>query len=346
MSADITIRDDGSVEMFYYGATPWHQSGTKLDNPATAAEAIAAAQLDWEVVKAQISYHLPDGQLADLDDRYLIVRGDTGQAFNRQSMVTGMYQPVQNAEAFEFFDEIVGSGQAIYHTAGSLNGGDRVWILAKLPGDLVVGNNDLIEKYILLSNGHDGRTALTMRLTPIRVVCNNTLQAALRGRAQFEHRAIHGANLKEKIVAARLALGMGDSYFAMMMAGIERMVNTKMSAKQYDNFLFKIFGLDATKKINELHPLHQKTIAVMHELADSAPGNLEYKGTRWGAYNALTYYTDHVITPGRVKDVEDNTRDAIESRRLTSAWFGRNDALKAKAWDVLLPAEKLAAASR
>lgn len=119
--------------IFYYGEKPWHNIGTELKKPATAKEAIEAARLDYEVVRWELNA-VPDGnwsakELLTIPDRFATVRKDTKQVLG---IVSDKYQPIQNVEAFDFFDSIVGEGKAIYHTAGAFGVGERIWILARI----------------------------------------------------------------------------------------------------------------------------------------------------------------------------------------------------------------------
>ena len=143
----------------------------------TAAQAIEAASLDWEVVSEPV--YRPSGPYADgvgpgwklIEGKRAIVRQDTDEVFG---IMSAGYTPVQNTAAFDLIDAIVGSGDAAFHTVGSLFGGRRVWMLCKLPGDYRLDNGEKLESFILLDNSHDGTAALRMRLTSVRVVCSNT----------------------------------------------------------------------------------------------------------------------------------------------------------------------------
>ena len=174
MSHNLNVTNN-KTSMMYIGESPWHKLGTKLDKPATAFEAIQAAQLDFMVVKFPIKtvrHELP------VENHFATVRTDTLQTLG---VVGSRYEPIQNKDAFDAFDTLVGEGEAIYHTAGALGKGERIWLLAKLPDYIRVNLNDIVEKYLLLVNSHDGSGSVKVKLTPIRVVCENTLSMALQG---------------------------------------------------------------------------------------------------------------------------------------------------------------------
>lgn len=159
--------ENGQASMMYVGNAPWHGLGTKLNQPATSAEAICAAKLDWQVVKRPI-YAVGDGCLFPIPDKEAILRkGEPGQPDGPVfGVVSTQYTPLQNTEAFEFFDSIVEGKQAIYHTAGALGKGERIWILAKLPSSIRVIGDDITDKYLLLSNSHDASSAIQVKFTP------------------------------------------------------------------------------------------------------------------------------------------------------------------------------------
>ena len=167
--------------MMYHGERPWHKLGKPLDHPATATEAITAAGLDWSVTLSPC-YAGGEGDEVDAP-KYLPIAGKRAVVRTDRQLAIGVvgtrYRPIQNTDAFGFFDAVVGEGKAIYETAGSLNDGRRIWMLARVPGDIWVADEDNVKKYLLLCNSHDGGSPLRALFTPIRVVCENTLRAAL-----------------------------------------------------------------------------------------------------------------------------------------------------------------------
>ena len=327
MPAEIT-NTNGTDEMVYTGKTPWHGLGTRLDGPATAAEALEAAALDWTVDMVPIYL---EGRV-EIPGKKAAVRTDTGLVMN---VASDRYTPLQNVEAFQFFDAVVGAGEAVYHTAGSLQGGRKVWALAKLPGDVTVGGQDVLEKYVLLANSHDGSMAVTMQITAVRVVCSNTLSVALGNGKKF--RALHTPGVINKAIEAREFLGLTEAYFANLMAGVTRLAETKMAEPQLDDLVFTIFGLDETKAITEQHVLTRHAAETVKELFHTGIGNdvQGVKGTAWAALNAVTEYVDHVRVQGGRLDTARSTAGDLGSKRLESAWFGNGAKIKQLAWDTL-----------
>ena len=166
-------------EMFYCGERHWHKLGNKLDQPATLEEALAAGGLNWTVATVPI---FPAGEPAStIAHRVAVVRDDRlpGQTGRVVGVVHPGFRPLQNREGAELFDSLLGQGEPIYHTGGYLRHGEVVWLLAKIPHEIYLGGDDVLEPYLLFTNSHDGSVAIDIRLTTIRVVCQNTLSMAL-----------------------------------------------------------------------------------------------------------------------------------------------------------------------
>jgi len=170
----------GRAEMFYVGEVPWHGLGTRVEGSATSEVAIQAAGLDWDVTTEPL--YLADGRPVD---RMACIRSDTKAILGT---VSPRYCPVQNRDAFTFLDSLTMANELHYETAGSLGQGERVWMLARVPGELrVAGTDDVTKPYLLLTNCHDGTGALRCLFTGVRVVCNNTLMRATRNQSEGLH---------------------------------------------------------------------------------------------------------------------------------------------------------------
>ena len=330
MPAGITATDG----MMYTGNTPWHKLGVQLDGEATAAEAIEAANLDWRVITEPVytarRYFNESGHgihhidYSEVKGKRAVKRTDTGEVF---TIMGDGYEPVQNKDAFNFFDAVVGQGEAIYHTAGSLYGGKRIWILAKLPEDIQITPEDKIQPYILLSNSHDGSTALRMQLTPIRVVCANTLSVALGSRGGFY--AKHTRNVMQRASDARDILGLAHAHFEMFAKQIDQLVNTKMTTFEQQDYFQKVFkfkdDLPYDEQDHRLIKGYEECVELLGHPTNTVGG---MQGTKWAALNALTYYIDHEKA---IRGTE--YRD---DRRLDSSWFGSGAGLRQRGYELLL----------
>jgi len=304
--------------MMYVGEPPWHSLGTKLDKPATAEEAIQAAGLDFTVSKfpllASTNGLSPESHFLPVDSHFAIVRTDTKEVLG---VVGSRYEPIQNKDAFTTFDALVGEGEAIYHTAGALGKGERIWILAKLPDYIRVNGNDIVEKYLLLVNSHDGSSTVRVKLTPIRVVCENTLWLALSGSEQEVH-VRHTLNAKEKLKEAHEILGLTNKLYAQLDAIFNRMGETMIHGKTLTDYIEAVFPNKPESQDNFwVAKVRHKIV----ELTESGQGSEMAKGSLWGAYNAVTEYVDHYRNP-----------NGDETQRLKSMWFGSGERIKKNAF--------------
>ncbi len=193
---------DNVGHMFFYGKRPWHGKGTELSQPATAKEALQAGGLDWEVDFAPL--RTDEDPPSPVIRRVAVVRTDRQPGDWRRvlGVVHREFHPLQNREGVRIFDTLLGHGKAIYHTGGYLGNGEVIWLLARLPEEIRVREDDIVEPYVLLTNSHDGSVAIDFRLTTVRVVCQNTLSLALakhRGKTVFKwaHRGDHDALQRE-----------------------------------------------------------------------------------------------------------------------------------------------------
>jgi len=293
------------------GPSPWHTLGFELNNPATAREAIVAAGLDYTVVKKPLKEVVVMNLPAHASDRLATVRTDTGDVLG---IVPDSYEPIQNRDAFAFFDSMVRVNEATYETAGVIGRGERAWLLAKLPGYIKVRGNDIVSKYILLSNSHDGKSRVRAKLMPVREVCNNTLNAALHGAGEAYIRRT--SNRGEDMEQALALLGISHTLYDGLDAVFNGMARTKITDKQlleYVTALIPDEGADAAG----VRGIRDACL----ELYDTGQGADLSRGTLWGAFNSVTEYTDHEM-------------DGNPTTRLESMWFGRGEQLKLKAFQL------------
>jgi phage/plasmid-like protein (TIGR03299 family) len=313
---------NGRTAMFYVGEVPWHGLGTKLEAPATAQEAIAAAGLDFEVALAEMI--TKDG--IPVPFKRAVVRSDSNDVLG---VVGTNYVPVQNRQAFAFLDAIVADDSLRYHTAGALRKGEKIWLLAKLPGQIRVRfSDDISEKFLLLSNSHDGSSALRVHYTAIRVVCANTLAMADR-EGRGEGIAIrHQGNLTSKIRHAREVLGLAHRYFDDLEGQFDLLARHYPSYAQVSAY-FKALYPDP----EEGNPSRAQNVRdELFRLFESGKGQdiPEIKSTTWAVLNAVTEYVDH-HRPTRARSEFDRA-----ANRLDSAWFGSGSRLKQQAFQLAL----------
>lgn len=330
MSANLGVKADGSAAMFYVKreGVPWHGAGYAVEEAQSSADAIIAAGQNWRVGKYPAvtvwtdSEGVPHKHVSD--KTFLLMREDTG--FELASAGVN-YTPFQNEEAFAFFDALVGERLAVYHTAGVLGNGEKVWILAKLPGELrIKGTDDVTEKYILLAQSHVPGTALKIVLTAVRVVCQNTFNIALSGAARAETFTVwHTQRIYDRIEEARQILGIAEAQYTSMDFILNEFANREVTQEEVDEVVAKILPLPEGEEVNPNYVLNQREL--VKGLYETGPGNeaKKVRGTAYPLYHAFTDYVDH-YRPTRVRG-DSTESDAV----LSSVWFGSGGGIKAKA---------------
>jgi len=306
-------------QMAYYGEVPWHGLGTRTERAMTAGEALSLGGLDFDVIKVPI--FLEGG--IEIEDQYAMLRNDRDEE-NVLGIVGSKYTPLQNVEAFQFFDTFVSRDEAMYHTAGSLKGGRKIWLLAKLPGEIRVLGEDITEKYLLLSNSHDGTSGVQIKFTPIRVVCNNTLTAAIKSGTTYNIR--HTSSVTSQVQQASKVLGISNDYYRELEEAFKAMTETKMSPALARNFLELCFEKEVESAANG----STRAFNIMEQVYDTLDNGLGtqidgVRGTLWGAYNAVTEFVDH----------RKNYRN-IDTQVENVLFSGTGQAIKQRAFDVAL----------
>jgi phage/plasmid-like protein (TIGR03299 family) len=295
MPAGLTSSDS----MFSVRETPWHGLGAVLDEPPnTIAEAIQRSGLGWRVERKPIA--IERGDVATVDDWWLPrceeipgwwanVRQDTRQVLG---IVGERYRVVQNFEAFQFIDQLLGSAMH-FETAGSLHGGRRVWVLARLPEHLEVGG-DPVRPYVLLMNSHDGSTAVVAASTPVRVVCMNTLNWGLE-RARQTHSIRHTGKIREHVLQARRVLDLSIDYYRQFKHTGDQLASERFSEAQLHRVLEELYpsGTDdrASDRTRRSREQTQHRIIELFAHGDTQ-GNAP--GSKWAAVNAIVEHSDWI----------------------------------------------------
>ena len=311
--------------MAWYGDPPWHGLGTPIPERADSETMIKAAGLDWLVEKTPIpSRHK---QPREKTRKWQLIR----KARNRSEfdiplgMVSARYEPLQNSDAFRFFDPIVGEKAAIFETAGALGDGERIWVLAKLPDNIVVAGDDIVDKYLLLSNSHTGKQAITVKFTPIRVVCQNTLILALK-EGEKPVTVWHTRNLYERLDKVPELLGIARSVFDNAATLFETLASIELDSKMLDTYLEAVIPRTEAQHREHRRPLSWEAINALFEQADANSSKIPK--TLWRAYNSIIRFEDY-------RQAKEDGPD----RRLNRTWFGTGADRKLRA---LQQAEALA----
>lgn len=266
--------------MMYVREKPWHSLGTRVEEAPTSADALRMAGLDWNVVQRNIQ--VCGG--AKIQNYKANVRDSDGAVLG---VVSDRYKIVQNAEAFEFTDSLIG-GDVHYETAGSLNGGRKIWLLARLPETEIVG--DKTEPYLCFSNTHDGSGAIRVCMTPIRVVCNNTLNLAL-GSARRAWSVRHTGDMASKMHEARVCLEMAGAYMNELGQTADRLANTTVTRDKLMEILDEMFPITENSTDREKQNIQKLKNEYM--VCYFAPDILKFRGTAWGAVNAMSDMISH-----------------------------------------------------
>lgn len=302
----------GKYSFFSVQEKAWHGLGQIVTEYPTSGEAIKHAGLDYEVIKSPL-YTTGTGIIesavsTEIRDAELTVPNYFANIRNDNNAVLGVvgkdYHIVQNREAFNFFDAIVGGEDGIlYETAGALGNGERIFITAKLPGYIRVGNgDDVTEKYIFLTTSHDGSGSITAAFTPIRIVCQNTLNASLRNMSNVV-RIKHTVGAKQRLEDAHKVMGLANT----LSNQLQDIFNNWTTVKVSDSEVRKLIQLalcpnketfDLLKKgaEDELSTVFKNTVedAFSYAMMSDTQQMDTTKGTLFGAYNAVTGYYQNV----------------------------------------------------
>ena len=305
---------NGQAQMAYVGELPWHGLGTKVPADLTPDQFMVTAGLDWKVTKEKLV--TPQGVI--VPNKEALVRTSDNSVLD---VVGTGWNPVQNSEAFEFFNDYVVAGDMEMHTAGSLKNGQMVWALAKTKESFELFNGDQTDNYFLFTNPHQFGKSINIRMTPIRVVCNNTLTLSLSKESDkmvtVNHRKAFDPDMvKEQMGIAREKM---EQYKSMA----EFLGGKRYTADNVIQYFNEVFGAPAKEKVDNVIPFTSHNAKIAYENLDTQPGANFAQGSWWTAFNSVTHMTDHL--QGREND-----------SRLQSAWYGRNRKVKLNALDKAL----------
>lgn len=322
---------------------PWHGLGTIVPDVLTAREAMVAAGLDWEVdlypLFAEITH---ERQLRlDRDERGEEIRMERVEILPRKvevpgqfavvrdsdlstlGVVGGQYVPIQNHRSFEFFDNVVDSGDAKYETAGSLKAGKVVFLTAKVPKEIKIAGQDAIDLYLVLSTSHDGSLAFRCAVTPVRVVCQNTLNYGL-SIAKQSWSIRHTESAEGRVQEARDALGLTFMYAEAFEREAERLLAQDFTKAEFERLVRQ---LAPSRQAGDA--AFQTQMALIGTLESSMTLDDGLRYTRWGALNAVAEYADWV------QPVRTSKTKSEAEQRTDRAWFGAGLRMKETAHKIL-----------
>jgi len=331
--------------MAYAGEVPWHRLGKHVgDNNVTGAEMIAAAEMDWTVSKVPVYYDSDgNGDFKPVADQYTLVRSDTREAL--ECTVGARYVPFQNRQLFDCMESLrsVNGDGVRFHTAGSLMGGRKVWALAQLAGEQrirVNGHDDVSVPFILGYSAHDGSACITYRLCSTRVVCWNTLSAALGEARRPEYKVRHTLNAEDRIAEAAQVLGLAWAGIEEQTTQLQGLADTRMDVPSFVRFAAQLLtdeddGDAALKVIAKAEgrskAQYERKGGELTRLFLGGLGN--HGASRYDALNAVTEYVDHAR--GRAQDWK--TMDAAQlDTSVDSMLFGFGERTKVRARELLL----------
>jgi len=329
--------------MAYYGEVPWHKLGIPVPKGVKAEEMIRAAGLDWEVELRPAPGAREINKRHEFS-RYEVVRLPRPRRREGEvllGVVSRRYKPLQNVEAFQFFDSVVGDtsasagatgarhqDKAYFETAGALGEGERIWVMAKMPGAMEVVRGDDCFKYLLLSNTHTGEGSVTVKFTAVRVVCQNTLIMAMKD-GQKAYRVRHSKMMQFRLEELSKFLAVTQQVYQEAEELFKWLAKTQMIENRLDHYLEAVLPRSEAQEKSGKRPQRWEFVKGLFESRQDLqmPG---VQGTLWGAFNAIT----------RFEDYKQPRQHEQADQRLERTWFGSGAEIKLKA---LEKAKELAA---
>jgi len=287
MAHNLEIRD-GKASFVTHQEKAWHGLGTIVEKAMTSKEAIELARLDYEVAKVPLLAQIEGIGNVEVPNQFATIRKDTNDVLG---VVGARYLPIQNKDAFTFFDAIVGKGQAIFETAGTLGRGERIFITAKMPNYIrIAGTDDITETFVILTNSHDGSSSIVCGLTNVRIVCSNTMRLAMRNMVN-KVSIRHTTNAEVNLAQAHKFLGITNSYTTHANEVFNRLALKKVSDAQVKQLIENLFPSESenTTRINNIK---ESVLSSYY----TGVGQEKILGSGWGFINGVTHYLSHEKT--------------------------------------------------
>jgi phage/plasmid-like protein (TIGR03299 family) len=290
--------------MFSVKETPWHGLGTVIQDAPSIQQILELAGLNWKVELKPL--YLGDGKEVT---QKAIVR-DTDQSV--LGFVGKRYRPLQNQEALDFFKVFHNSGAASFETAGSLRGGQKIWIMARLESqEMEIVKGDTVRKYLMLSNGHDGVTGIRVGFTPVRVVCANTLAMAHNDKTSKLIRVFHSKKVVENLELLKDTINLANQSFEATAEQYRQLAKRQVNRGDLEAYVTQVFYNGKAAETDREKLARETLNREIERLFETGHGNdmAGVRGTVWALYNGVTQYLSY--ESGRTQD-----------SRMDSLWFG------------------------
>lgn len=283
---------DGTRSIVNNRQMNWHTVGQQTDGAATAQEALEMAQLDWKVAVSESPIETKvNGETISLDHKFLTYRDHPKTGLSALGVVGNRYTPIQNAEAFDFLNHLVDESGAVFESAGSLGNGEKVFMTLKFPETMMFANGqDGVDNYILAINSHDGSSSFTVAVTPMRIVCTNSIRLALRS-AVSKISLKHTSGATAKVQQARETLGIVFRYQESFEQEVQRLLSMDISDNDYAKFVETLIPMPKQDASERKKNAVEKTRSDLLGLW-KAPTQMLAPNTAWSAYNAVAEYAD------------------------------------------------------
>ena len=315
---------------------PFRYKGSiNVEDCETSRDVMIKANLDWEVSKCEVVAKMPshgenfedansffhgNHQYRECNNIFATYRTDCNVPLG---IVKERYTPVQNIDAFTFFDNAIGKDKAIWQTAGFFGNGERIFVSAKLPNNIFV-KGDPVDNYLVFTTSHDGSSGVKILFTPIRIICENTLNAAIRQSSNYVSFR-HTRSVHENLDIAHEILGLCKSKIVYLQEQYNAMYNIKMSDNQAQTMFANTILTDEEQfRIKQTgHTIEQIILRDWRAIEDSkismkkvntlseinnyyyhGIGQKEIIGTGWGAYNAITGYYSNIDNSNGIKRMD------------------------------------------